>query len=98
VHKLVLFVNFLSIGFTRESSQSFLMHIHSQRLVRSDTNIDSEVKLVPVYQKWICYVFANYRCFFNVNVIDVIDKINTFTLATVRWFDDPDVFLAFMLL
>lgn len=74
------------------------MHINSKWFIRSDANIYTQIKLVSVDQKRVCHVFAYDRRLFNVNVINIIDEIYTFSLATICWFYDPNVFFAFMLL
>lgn len=60
MHVLVLFVDFLSIGFTGKPGQPFLMNINSQRLVGSYANINAEIKFVAIYQQGICYILAYY--------------------------------------
>ena len=53
---------------------------------------------MTVNQQWIRDVFADDACFIDVNIIDVIHQVDSSTLARIRRFHDPDVFLALVLL
>jgi hypothetical protein len=97
VHELILLVYLLSVCLASESGETFLMHVHSEWLVRSDADIDAKVKLMSVYKEGVRHVLTDHRCLFNINIIDVVYKIYTFSLATVCRFYDPDILLAFML-
>ena len=60
MHVLVLFVYFLGVSFARKSSQTFLMDIHSQRLVARYAHIDAQVKLMAINEQGVRDVLANY--------------------------------------
>jgi hypothetical protein len=98
MHKLILLVDFLSVSFTCKTSQTFLMHINTQRLITSNAYINSQVKFVSVDKQRIRDVFTDNGSFIYVDVINIIYEIDAFTLTTVSWFYDPHIFLAFMLL
>lgn len=53
---------------------------------------------MSVYEKRVGDVLANDTCLVNVHVVDVINEVNTATLAGVGWLDNPHVLLAFVLL
>lgn len=52
---------------------------------------------MSIYEEWISYVLTYHRSFINIDIIDVINKVYAFALATVCRFNDPDIFLAFVL-
>lgn len=52
---------------------------------------------MTVDQQRVCYVSGDYRELINVNVIDVIDDIDAFTLSRVSWFYNPNVLFAVVL-
>jgi len=53
---------------------------------------------VAVNQKWVRDVLANHRCLLNINIIYIVDDVNSFALALIGRFDDPYVFLTLRLL
>jgi len=61
MHILVVFINFGSVGLTCKSSQAFLEHIDSQRFIACDQNVNSQIKLVAVYQERVCHISGNNR-------------------------------------
>ena len=74
------------------------MDIDSQRFVTCDQNVDSQIEFVPINQQGVSDVLADDRGFIHIDVINIINDVNTFTLARIRRFNDPDIFLALMLL
>ena len=50
MHELVLLVYFLSICFTGKSGETLLVNINSEGFVASYAYVDSEVKLVSIYE------------------------------------------------
>ena len=93
MHEFVLLVYLLGIGFACKSGKTFLEDINLQRFVASDHNIDTEVKLVTVDQQRVRDVLADHRGLVHINVIDIINQIDAFTLARVCWFYYPHIFL-----
>ena len=67
------------------------MDVNSERLVARYAHVNPEVEFVTIYEQWIGDVLGDDRCFFNVDVVDVVDKVDAFSLAGVGWFKDPDV-------
>ena len=74
------------------------MDKNTQRFITSHTYINSQVKFVSVDKQRIRDVFTDNGSFIYVDVINIIYEIDAFTLTTVSWFYDPNIFLAFMLL
>ena len=67
------------------------MNVNSERLIARYANINPEVEFVTIYEQWIGDILGDDRCFFNVNVVDVVYKVDAFSLAGIGWFQDPDV-------
>ena len=53
---------------------------------------------MTVNQQWIGNVLADDASFINIDIVNIIDKIDTSSLAGVCRFHDPDIFLALVLL
>ena len=98
MHILVVFVNFLGVCLRSKPSQAFLIHIDFHWFVRGDQHVDSQVKFVPVDQKRIRDIFANDTSFVHINVVDVVNNVDTSALTCVGWLDNPYVLFALMLL
>ena len=67
------------------------MNVNSKRLIARYANVDPKVEFMTIYQQWIGNVLRYNRCFFNVDIVYVVDKVDAFTLAGVGWLQDPDV-------
>ena len=52
---------------------------------------------MPVDKEWVGDVLADDAGFVNVDVIDIIYQVNSSALTSIGWFDNPDIFLRFML-
>ena len=57
------------------------MNVDSQRFVRSDTNIDSEIKFVAINQERIRNILADNRGFVHIHIVNIINEIDTLSLA-----------------
>ena len=53
---------------------------------------------MTVNQQWVGNVLADDASFIDIDIVNVIDKVDTSSLAGVCWFHDPDIFLALVLL
>lgn len=53
---------------------------------------------MTIDQKRICYISGNYGEFVHIYIVDVIDEADASTLGSVSRLDDPNIFLAVMLL
>ena len=53
---------------------------------------------MTVNQQWVGNVLADNTSFINIDIVDVIDQVDTSSLARVCRFHDPNIFLAFVLL
>ena len=67
------------------------MNVNSEWLIARYANINPEVEFVTIYEQWIGDILGDDRCFFNVDVVDVVYKVDAFSLAGIGWFQDPDV-------
>lgn len=97
MHEFVLFVDFLRVCLRCKPSQTFLMDIYPQRLITSDTNINSQIKLMTVDQQWVSNILTNNRRFINIHIINIVYQIDSFALTGVCWLDDPHILFAFVL-
>jgi hypothetical protein len=97
MHEFVLFVDFLRVCLGCKPSQTFLMDIYPQRLITSDTNINSQIKLMTVDQQWVSNILTNNRRFINIHIINIVYQIDSFALTGVCWLDDPHILFAFVL-
>ena len=86
VHVFVVFIYFLCVGFRGETSKTFLENIYSEGLIASHAYIDSKVKLVTVNQQRIGDVFTDDTGFIYIDVVYVINDLNSSALAGIRWF------------
>ena len=59
MHVAIVLVKFGAVRFRGKSCETFLVNIHSQRLIRSDHYINTEVKFVAVDQERIGHVAGN---------------------------------------
>lgn len=67
------------------------MNVNSERLIACNAHVDPEVEFVTIYEQRISDVLGYHRCFLNVNIVDVVNKVDSFTLTGVGWFKDPYV-------
>jgi hypothetical protein len=86
MHVFVLFVNLLSVSFRSKSSQSFLKDIDTERLVTSDTNINTKIEFMAVNQKRIGDIFGDNTGFIDVNVINIVHNLDSSSLAATCGF------------
>ena len=98
MHILVVFVNFLSVCLRSKASQAFLIHVDFHWFVRGYQHIDAQVKFVPVDQQRIRNIFANDTCFVHIDVVDVVNNVDTAPLTSIGWLNNPHILFAFMLL
>lgn len=73
------------------------MDVNSERLITRYAHVNPEIEFVTIYKQWIGDILGDDRSFFNVDVVDVVDKVDAFSLAGVGWFQDPDVLFGLVL-
>ena len=93
MHVLVVLVYLRGIGLGSESSQTFLKYVDSQWLITSHEHVDPKIKLVAVDQKWVGDISGDDRRIVNVDIINVIDNVDSLTLAGVCRLYYPHVLL-----
>ena len=81
VHVFILFVDLLCVSFRSKAGQPFLMNVHSQRLIACNTDVDTQVKLMSIYQQRVSNVLADDRSLINIDIVNVIYQVNSFALA-----------------
>lgn len=91
VHVLIVLVELGSVGFRGKTGETFLKDVHSKRLVASNDYIDSQIKLVPIYEKWVCDVSTDDTEVVDIQIVDIIKNLDTLTLARVTRLDNPNV-------
>ena len=91
VHVFVVFVELCCVCLRCESRQAFFVDIDPQRLVASDDYIYPQVEFVAVNQKRICNVSGYDAEFVDVQIIDIIDYMNSSASAGVTWLHDPNI-------
>lgn len=52
---------------------------------------------MAINEQGICNILANDGGLVNIDIVYIVYEINALTLATVCWFNNPNIFLAFML-
>ena len=52
---------------------------------------------MTVNQQWIGNVLADDTSFIDIDIVNIINKVDTSSLARVCRFHDPDIFLALVL-
>lgn len=52
---------------------------------------------MAINKQGVCYVLANYRGFFYVHIIYIVNEVNAFALATICRLYNPNVLFAFVL-
>jgi len=83
------------IAFSGKSCKSFFIHIHSQWIPASYKHIYSEIKLMSIYQKGIWNVFWNDLLVCRSKLTQIINNVNSFSLWTCIWLDNPKWFSPF---
>ena len=91
MHILVIFVELGSVCLRGKSGQAFLVDVDSQRLVASDHHIDSQIKFIAVDEQRVGHVPRNDAELVHVEVVDIIDNVNSSTSARVAWLHNPDI-------
>ena len=79
------------IWFWSKSSQTFFKDIHPERLIRSNNNVDAQVKLVTIDEKWVCHISWYDWSFVNVELIKRFNDMDAAATRRVCWFDNPDI-------
>lgn len=97
VHVLIVFVDFLGVSLRGKASKTFLVDIDTQGLVTCDTYIDAQVKLVSVNKEGVRNILADYTCFINIDVVNVVHDLDSTSLTCIRWFQNPYILLALVL-
>lgn len=78
------------VGLRCKPSESFIVNVYAKRINAGDEDVYSEVELVIVDQQWIWNVFTDYSpIFFEVQLIQVVNQIDTFALRALGGFHDP---------
>lgn len=52
---------------------------------------------MTINQQWVCNVSRYNRKLVYIDIIDIINKLNTTTLGCISRLDDPDILFAVML-
>ena len=52
-------IDFIRVTVMRETTETRSVQVHSQGLVASNQDVDSQVKLLATYQKWVIDVLLN---------------------------------------
>lgn len=98
VHVLILLVDFLGVGLGGKTCESLLEDVNFKRLVPRDDYVDPQVKLVAIDQQWVRDVLGDHTRLVNVHIVDVVHDVDASALARVSRLNDPNVFLALVLL
>ena len=77
MHILVILIEFCCISFRSKSRKPLFIDIDSKRLVTSHHNIYSQIKLIPIYQKWISDISGNNRKLVNIQIVYVIYNVDS---------------------
>lgn len=81
------------VWFWSKSCEPFVVNIDSERIYTRNKNINSQIKFVTIYQKWVRNVFTNngffIRCYDQLR--QVINNVDTSSLRTLRWFNNPKI-------
>lgn len=87
----------LFIWLSCKSYEPFSIHINSKWLEWSHTNIDPQVKLIPIDQEWIVYVLADNHIVRFVNIRCFVCHVNSSALTPSTRFHDPKDIQTFLL-
>ena len=75
-----------------------MVDVDFHRFVTGNEHIDAQIELVTVNQQWVSNVLADDTSLIDIDIVDIINKVNSSSLTRVCRFHDPDIFLAFVLL
>lgn len=53
---------------------------------------------MPINEQRISDILADNRSFFDIYIVNVVNQVYAFALTTISRFDNPHIFLAFVLL
>lgn len=81
MHILIVFVDLRSICLRCETGKTLLKHIDTQRLITSYKNIDSQIKFMSIDEKGVGNITRDDRSVINVDVIYIVNNIDTFALT-----------------
>jgi hypothetical protein len=74
------------------------MNVDSQWLIRCYEDVNAQIKFMPINQKRVRDVLADNASFVNIDIVNVVHKVNSFTLTRIGRFKNPHVFLGLVLL
>lgn len=97
MHASVIFIDLGGVSFWSKSGQPFFEDVHAQRFIRCDENVDSQIEFVPVDQEGVRNVTRNDRKIVDVHIVDIIYKVDSFSLCSIGWFNNPHILLRIML-
>jgi hypothetical protein len=93
MHVLVLLVDLLGVSLRGKPGKTLLEHIDTEGLVACDADINSEIKLVTVNQERVRDIFRNNTGLIDIDVVNVVNNLNTATLAPTGRLENPNIFL-----
>ena len=67
------------------------MYICSQRIEACYYNVKSEIKFLPLQKERPLYISRNYYMGTSWNLLDVINNLDSSSLARTLWLDNPQV-------
>ena len=91
MHVFVVLVELGCIGLRCESREALFIDIHPKRLVASYNYIDSQVKFIAVNKQRVGYISGNNAQFVYIQVIDIVDDMDTSSSTRIAWLYDPDI-------
>ena len=99
----ILFWAFVAhvIGFWCKSDQAFIIDVYTKGIHASNKNIYAQIELVIINQQGVADVLANYGFLVGatvsgsrLNLIQVFNDINTFSLRALGRFYDPNIIMS----
>ena len=91
MHVFIVLVEFSGISLRCESCQTFFIDIYSQWLIASDYDINSQIKLVAINQQRIGNVSGYDTQLINVQIVDVVNDMDSTASTRITWLHDPNV-------
>jgi hypothetical protein len=76
------------VGFSRKSTQPFLVEINSQRIDAADQHINSEIELESVDKIWFVHISLNYAVRRGTDILKFSCQEYSFSLRHALRFDD----------
>jgi hypothetical protein len=70
-----------------------LEYVDSQWFIACYQDVDTKIELVAVDKKWVGDIPRDHRGIIDIDIVDVVNNVDTFTLAGVRRLDDPNILL-----